>query len=89
MAGKKLSINSIYNYRPVFIFGEWYINPNEYDHRNVHFANNSGMSLLDFSFAHSNEKFSEMNGFHAWVGSKMIEETYQIYNDVNNLCYFY
>lgn len=81
-------LNSIYNYRPVFIFGEWYINPNEYDHRNVHFANNSGMSLLDFSFAHKvrevfRDGMDSMHGLH-----KMIEETYQIYNDVNNLVTF-
>ncbi len=85
---QKSWLNSIYNYRPVFIFGEWYINPNEYDHRNIHFANNSGMSLLDFSFAHKvrevfRDGMDSMHGLH-----KMIEETYQIYNDVNNLVTF-
>ncbi|MED3484591.1 alpha-amylase family glycosyl hydrolase [Bacillus toyonensis] len=85
---QKSWLNSIYNHRPVFIFGEWYINPNEYDHRNIHFANNSGMSLLDFSFAHKvrevfRDGIDSIYGLH-----KMIEETYQTYNDANNLVTF-
>lgn len=46
------------------------------------------MSLLDFSFAHKvrevfRDGMDSMHGLH-----KMIEETYQIYNDVNNLVTF-
>lgn len=42
---------SIYNYKPVFTFGEWFLGANEVDPNNHAFANESGMSLLDFRFA--------------------------------------
>ncbi|MFB9330277.1 alpha-amylase family glycosyl hydrolase [Paenibacillus aurantiacus] len=42
---------SIYNYKPVFTFGEWFLGANEVDPNNHAFANDSGMSLLDFRFA--------------------------------------
>lgn len=42
---------SIYGYEPVFTFGEWFLGTNENDPNNVYFANESGMSLLDFRFA--------------------------------------
>ncbi|WP_407669436.1 alpha-amylase family glycosyl hydrolase [Paenibacillus ehimensis] len=41
---------SIYNTKPVFTFGEWFLGTNEVDPANHHFANESGMSLLDFRF---------------------------------------
>jgi glycosidase len=40
----------IYNHRPVFTFGEWFSGA-ETDPLSFHFANQSGMSLLDFHFA--------------------------------------
>ncbi len=40
----------IYSHKPVFTFGEWFLGTNEVDPRNHAFANESGMSLLDFQF---------------------------------------
>ncbi|HLO94460.1 MAG TPA: alpha-amylase family glycosyl hydrolase [Burkholderiaceae bacterium] len=41
----------IHGYRPVFTFGEWFLGTNEVDPANHAFANDSGMSLLDFQYA--------------------------------------
>jgi len=43
-------MSSIYSYKPVFTFGEWFLGTNETDANNTYFANESGMSLLDFRF---------------------------------------
>lgn len=40
----------ISGYKPVFTFGEWFLGVDENDPSNVSFANESGMSLLDFRF---------------------------------------
>lgn len=40
----------ISGYKPVFTFGEWFLGVGENDPSNVSFANESGMSLLDFRF---------------------------------------
>ncbi|MEC0368931.1 alpha-amylase family glycosyl hydrolase [Paenibacillus chibensis] len=44
-------MSSIYSYKPVFTFGEWFLGTNETDANNTYFANESGMSLLDFRFS--------------------------------------
>ncbi|MCL2719475.1 MAG: alpha-amylase family glycosyl hydrolase [Lachnospiraceae bacterium] len=44
-------VSSIYQTKPVFIFGEWYDGGSTPDAKMVQFANESGMSVLDFSFA--------------------------------------
>ncbi|MEM9303088.1 MAG: alpha-amylase family glycosyl hydrolase [Pseudomonadota bacterium] len=41
----------IYDHKPVFTFGEWFLGEDEVDPENHKFANESGMSLLDFRFA--------------------------------------
>lgn len=43
-------VDSIYAHRAVFTFGEWFLGQTEVDPLNHAFANNSGMSLLDFRF---------------------------------------
>ncbi|XMB29067.1 alpha-amylase family glycosyl hydrolase [Paenibacillus sp. BR2-3] len=43
-------VDYINNYKPVFVFGEWFLGTNEVDPANHDFANESGMSLLDFRF---------------------------------------
>ncbi|MDU0331292.1 MULTISPECIES: alpha-amylase family glycosyl hydrolase [Paenibacillus] len=43
-------VASIAGYQPVFTFGEWFLGVGENDPNNIRFANESGMSLLDFQF---------------------------------------
>ena len=48
---QKNFMDTVYGYKPVFTFGEWFLGINEVDPNYYNFANNSGMSLLDFRFA--------------------------------------
>ncbi|MBU3089108.1 IPT/TIG domain-containing protein [Clostridium gasigenes] len=48
---QKNFMDSVYNYKQVFTFGEWFLSKREQDPKNVKFANDSGMSLLDFRYA--------------------------------------
>ncbi len=64
----------IYNYKPVFTFGEWFLGAIENDPNNVHFANTSGMSLLDFRFAQKvrqvfRDNTDTMYGLNAMINS--------------------
>lgn len=43
-------VDAIYAHRPVYTFGEWFLGTDEVDPLNHEFANDSGMSLLDFRF---------------------------------------
>ncbi|GAB4195253.1 MAG: alpha-amylase AmyA [Wenzhouxiangellaceae bacterium] len=43
-------VDSIYAHRPIFTFGEWFLGNGEIDPLNHDFANESGMSLLDFRY---------------------------------------
>lgn len=46
-------ISDIYEDHEVFVFGEWFVGTTTPDSNMSYFANESGMSLLDFSFANS------------------------------------
>lgn len=46
-------LSSIYSYKPVFVFGEWFNGGVAADSDMTKFANDSGMSLLDFRFANA------------------------------------
>lgn len=46
-------LSSIYSHKPVFVFGEWFTGGTASDSQMNYFANESGMSLLDFRFANS------------------------------------
>nr|P17692.1 RecName: Full=Cyclomaltodextrin glucanotransferase; AltName: Full=Cyclodextrin-glycosyltransferase; Short=CGTase; AltName: Full=Raw-starch-digesting amylase; Flags: Precursor [Bacillus sp. B1018]AAA22239.1 raw-starch-digesting amylase precursor [Bacillus sp. (in: firmicutes)]BAA14140.1 raw-starch-digesting amylase precursor [Bacillus sp. B1018] len=48
---QKSFMAAVNNYKPVFTFGEWFLGVNEVGPENHKFANESGMSLLDFRFA--------------------------------------
>ncbi|NMO97429.1 alpha-amylase family glycosyl hydrolase [Paenibacillus lemnae] len=48
---QKSFMATINNYKPVFTFGEWFLGANEVSAENHKFANEIGMSLLDFRFA--------------------------------------
>lgn len=47
---QKTLMDTIYDHRPVFTFGEWFIGADEYNQRYYDFSNDSGMGLLDFRF---------------------------------------
>lgn len=46
-------LSSIYTHKPVFVFGEWFSGGTSSDSEMDCFANESGMSLLDFRFANA------------------------------------
>lgn len=46
-------LSDIYEENPVFVFGEWFTGSTSKDGQMEAFANNSGMSLLDFRFANA------------------------------------
>lgn len=46
-------VSSIYDHKPVFVFGEWFSGTTSPDSEMTLFANESGMSLLDFNLANS------------------------------------
>lgn len=46
-------LSSLYEKHNVFVFGEWYTGSTSNDAEMTHFANTSGMSLLDFRYANA------------------------------------
>ncbi|WP_207717322.1 alpha-amylase family glycosyl hydrolase [Anaerosporobacter faecicola] len=46
-------LSSVYSHKPVFVFGEWFVGGVSADSDMNKFANDSGMSLLDFRFANA------------------------------------
>lgn len=49
---QKNFMSYINGYKPVFTFGEWYLGSSAANADNTMFANESGMSLMDYRFAH-------------------------------------
>ena len=47
---QKTLMDAVYDHRPVFTFGEWFIGADQSSQRYYDFSNDSGMSLLDFRF---------------------------------------
>jgi len=81
---QKSWMETVYAHQPVFTFGEWFLGQNEVDPQNHEFANESGMSLLDFRFAQTvrevlRDKTDNMSDLDA-----MIQSTNADYNEVNN-----
>lgn len=79
---QKSLMSEIYTHKPVFTFGEWFLGQGEVDEKNHHFANESGMSLLDFRYG---QKIREVlkDGTDNWYGfNEMIQETENDYDQV-------
>ncbi|OQM45908.1 alpha-amylase [Anoxybacillus sp. UARK-01] len=79
---QKSFMDEVYDYRPVFTFGEWFLSENEVDSNNHFFANESGMSLLDFRFG---QKLRQVlrNNSDDWYGfNQMIQDTASAYDEV-------
>ena len=80
-------VNSIYEYKPVFIFGEWSHSATTSEPNMENFANESGMSLLDFRYntairnalANATTSGYSMVDFHNTMMD--MEEDYDYIND--------
>ncbi|WP_240452180.1 alpha-amylase family glycosyl hydrolase [Virgibacillus sp. YIM 98842] len=75
-------MSEIYAYNPVFTFGEWFLGQGEVDPQNHHFANESGMSLLDFQYAQTIRDVLKDGSADWHVFNEMIENTANDYNEV-------
>jgi glycosidase len=79
---QKSLMDEIYDHRPVFTFGEWFLGTNEVDPLNHHFANESGMSLLDFRYGQTLREVLR-DGTDDWNGfMNMINGTASDYSEV-------
>lgn len=75
-------MDAIYAHRPVFTFGEWFLSENEVDPLYYDFANESGMSLLDFRFGQQIREVLR-DGTDDWAGfDAMIAETAAEHDEV-------
>ena len=74
----------IYNYKPVFTFGEWFLGVNENDPANVRFANESGMSLLDFRFNQKVRQVFRDNTDTMYGLDAMLASTAADYTQIND-----
>src|SRR5690625_1420045 len=75
-------VNHINSYQPVFTFGEWFLGHGEIDPKNHFFANESGMSLLDFQYGQEIRSVLK-SGENTWLDfHEMIEQTSVNYREV-------
>jgi glycosidase len=72
----------INEYKPVFTFGEWFLGVNEIDPNNHKFANESGMSLLDFQFNQKVRQVFRDNTDTMYGLDSMLASTSASYNQV-------
>lgn len=79
---QKNLMDTIYNYKPVFTFGEWFLGVNEVDSNNHSFANNSGMNLLDFRFSQKVRQVFRDNTDTMYGLNSMLTDTASVYEDV-------
>lgn len=79
---QKTFMDSIYSHRPVFTFGEWFLSENEVDQANHDFANESGMSLLDFRYAQKIRQVLRDNSLDWNSFYEMILATEKDYSEV-------
>jgi len=85
---QKNFMDTILSYRPVFTFGEWFLGTNEVDSNNTYFANESGMSLLDFRFAQKVRQVFRDNTDTMYGLDSMIQSTTADYNFINDMVTF-
>ncbi len=75
-------MSEIYSHKPVFTFGEWFLGSGEVDPQNHHFANESGMSLLDFQFGQTIRNVLKDRTSNWYDFNEMITSTEKEYNEV-------
>lgn len=81
---QKNFMDSVYNHKQVFTFGEWFLGKGENDPKNVEFANNSGMNLLDFRYAQKIREVFRDGSDNMYGLNKVIEDTAKQYDHVND-----
>ena len=74
----------ISGYEPVFTFGEWFLGVGEYDPNNIDFANESGMSLLDFRFGQKVRQVFRDNTDNMYGLNDMLAETEGDYTHIHD-----
>lgn len=74
----------IAGYQPVFTFGEWFLGAGEHDPNNIDFANESGMSLLDFSFGQKVRQVFRDNTDNMYGLNNMLVETQSDYTHIHD-----
>lgn len=80
----KSFMDAIYSYKPVFTFGEWFLGAGEVDSNNTNFANNNGMSLLDFRYAQAVRQVLRDGTGNMYTLDSMIKSTATEYESVND-----
>jgi len=76
---QKSFMDTIYDHRAVFTFGEWFTGPDGNDEYNE-FANNSGMSVLDFRFAQTTRNVISDNNATMYDLEAMLTDTENDYD---------
>ncbi|MFD1266075.1 alpha-amylase family glycosyl hydrolase [Paenibacillus motobuensis] len=71
-------------YKPVFTFGEWFLGVGENDPQNTRFANESGMSLLDFRFGQKVREVFRDNTDNMYGLNSMLSETAADYTHIHD-----
>lgn len=77
-------MDTIYSYEPVFTFGEWFLGAGEIDSNNTDFANDYGMSLLDFRFAQTVRQVLRDGTGNMYTLDSMFGATATDYESVND-----
>lgn len=78
----KVWVDSVYSHRSVFMFGEWFLGGSEVDPLNEDYANESGMSLLDFRFGNAIRAVLRDSTADWYDFDDMIGDTDLAYNEV-------
>jgi glycosidase len=70
---QKTLMDTIYDHKPVFTFGEWFLGTGQTSQRYYDFSNESGMSLLDFRYGQKIREVlrdftDDWNGFQDMIG---------------------
>ncbi|MDD3223576.1 MAG: alpha-amylase family glycosyl hydrolase [Clostridium sp.] len=89
MGWQKNFMDSVYNHKQVFTFGEWFLGANETDSNNINFANNSGMNLLDFRYAQKVRQVFRDGSDNMYGLDSMINSTANDYEHINDEVTFF
>lgn len=81
---QKSFMDTIYSHKPVFTFGEWFLGVGELDSNNTDFANNYGMSLLDFRFGQTVRQVLRDGTGTMYTLDSMFKSTASDYESVND-----
>lgn len=81
---QKNFVDNVYDHKQVFTFGEWFLGKREVDPKNVEFANNSGMSLLDFRYAQKVREVLRDGSDNMYGLNEVISSTANDYEHVND-----